>query len=298
MKAPTRSTLSGRAYRDLQNLARRQKRPTDELLALYALEGYLDRLSRSPYKTDFVLKGGVLLAAYDIRRPTRDIDFHARGIGNDEKVVLAAAREIVGVDRDDGLQFDPDGATAETIREGNGHSGVRVVMPARLATARIAFNVDLNVGDPVWPAPQSVKLPLLLGGTLSLRGYPLSMVFAEKIITAIERGVANTRWRDFADIYLLSGTHEVDGSELQKSLRVVADYRRAQRIPLAQALDGFADLAQSRWRTWIRKQRLTDRLPDQFADLMEQLFVFADPALQETKLAAQWNPMRRAWNEL
>lgn len=298
MKAPTRSTLSGRAYRDLQNLARRQKRPTDELLALYALEGYLDRLSSSPYKTDFILKGGVLLAAYDVRRPTRDIDFHARGIRNEEKAVLAAAQEIVGIDRDDGLQFEADDATAETIRDGDSYSGVRVVMPARLATARIVFNVDVNVGDPVWPAPRSVKLPLLLGGTLSLRGYPLSMVFAEKIVTALERGVANTRWRDFADIYLLSGAHEIDGSELQKSLRVVADYRRAQPIPLAEALDGFTELAQSRWRAWLRKQRLAERLPDRFADVMQQLFVFADPALQETKLAAKWNPTRRAWNEL
>ena len=92
-------------------------------------------------------------------------------------------------------------------------------MSARLATARLLFNVDVNVGDPVWPAPQPVKVPLLLGGTITLRGYPLAMVCAEKLITALERGAANTRWRDFADVYLLGRAHEVDGRELHRALR-------------------------------------------------------------------------------
>jgi len=70
---PTRATVAGRAYLDLQNLARRQGRPTDELHQIYALEGFLARLVVSPYADRFVLKGGVLLAAYDTRRPTRDL---------------------------------------------------------------------------------------------------------------------------------------------------------------------------------------------------------------------------------
>lgn len=69
-RRPTRATGAGRAYLDLQNLARRQQRPTDELHQLYALEGFLTRLSRSPYADRLVLKGGVLLAAYGARRPT------------------------------------------------------------------------------------------------------------------------------------------------------------------------------------------------------------------------------------
>lgn len=71
---PTRATTAGRAYLDLQNLARKQRRPTDELHQIYALEGFLARLAVSRYADQLVLKGGVLLAAYDTRRPTRDID--------------------------------------------------------------------------------------------------------------------------------------------------------------------------------------------------------------------------------
>ncbi|WP_185448489.1 nucleotidyl transferase AbiEii/AbiGii toxin family protein [Kribbella qitaiheensis] len=77
MNRPTRESRAGQAYLDLQNLARRNRRPTDELLALYTLEGFLDRLSHSADADRFVLKGGTLLAAYDLRRPTRDVDLQA-----------------------------------------------------------------------------------------------------------------------------------------------------------------------------------------------------------------------------
>src|SRR6267142_4550794 len=78
----------------LQREGRRTGRPTDELIQLYALEGFLDRLTKSQYAENFVLKGGVLLAALDARRPTRDIDFAARRLANDTTLVLTAIREI------------------------------------------------------------------------------------------------------------------------------------------------------------------------------------------------------------
>src|SRR5680860_1628031 len=80
---PTRHTPDGDAYLDLQKMAKADGRSTDELLALYALEGFLDRLSTSPRADGLVLKGGVLLAAYDTRRPTRDIDLQATNLAGD-----------------------------------------------------------------------------------------------------------------------------------------------------------------------------------------------------------------------
>ena len=74
MSQPSRDSTAGRAYLDLQARARREGRPTDELLVLYILERFLYRLSVSVHRNRFVLKGGVLLAAFDVRRPTRDID--------------------------------------------------------------------------------------------------------------------------------------------------------------------------------------------------------------------------------
>jgi hypothetical protein len=83
----TKDTAAGRRYLNLQREARRTSRPTDELIQLYALECFLDRLTRSEFAENFVLKGGVLLAALDARRPTRDIDFAARAIDNDTNAV-------------------------------------------------------------------------------------------------------------------------------------------------------------------------------------------------------------------
>jgi hypothetical protein len=97
--------------------------------------------------------------------------------------------------------FDHEAASALVIREDDEYSGVRVTMPCSLDRSRLRFHIDVSVGDPVWPAPGSVELPRLLGGSLRLLGYPLAMVYAEKIATAVQRGQANTRWRDFADIY-------------------------------------------------------------------------------------------------
>ncbi|MGH3449068.1 MAG: nucleotidyl transferase AbiEii/AbiGii toxin family protein, partial [Nocardioidaceae bacterium] len=141
---PTRSTAAGRAYLDVQNLARRTGRPTDELHQLYALEGLLARLVASPYRDRLVLKGGVLLAAYEARRPTRDVDLQARQVPNQVEDVLGMVREIAAVPLDDGLVFDAAVATATSIRDEDSYSGVRVNLTGTLASARLALHADVN----------------------------------------------------------------------------------------------------------------------------------------------------------
>ena len=294
-RGPTRATVAGRAYLDLQHLARAQHRPTDELHQLYALEGLLARLVASPHAEKFVLKGGVLLAAYDVRRPTRDIDMQARAIDGEPEQVLAIVREIAAIELEDGLVFDTDAATIETIRDEDEYSGVRVSLTATLSTSKLALHVDINIGDPIWPAPRSIELPRLLGGSVGLTGYPLTMVYAEKIITAAQRGTVNTRWRDFADLYMLRSRHAVDADELQHALAEVAAYRAAEIVPLVAVLDGYAALAQQRWSAWRRKQLLEDRLPAAFADILNGVIAFADPVLTGAATGRNWDPAQQAW---
>lgn len=123
------------------------------------------------------------MAAFAARRPTRDIDFAATGFANDITDVVQRVRSIIEVHLEDGLKFDPNSAVGEPIRDEADYSGVRVKITAQLATARVALHVDMNFGDPIWPAPTEAVLPLLLGGTLRLRGYPDHMVLAEKSVT-------------------------------------------------------------------------------------------------------------------
>jgi hypothetical protein len=108
---------------------------------------------------------------------------------------------------------------------------VRVALLGHLR-ARISLHVDVNVGDPLVPPPGQVEVPRLLGGAITVRGYPLSMVFAEKIVMALQRGTVNTRWGDYADVAQLSAAHDVDGDELAASIDVVASHRNATLTPL------------------------------------------------------------------
>jgi len=258
--------------------------------------GFLDRLTRSDHAERFVLKGGVLLAAYDARRPTRDVDLSARTLANNTETIATAIRNVLDVDMDDGLTFDRDAITAETIRDQDDYySSVRVSVTGRLSVARLHFHVDVNVADPISPAPEPVALPRLLGGEIHIVGYPIEMVLAEKIVTAIERGNVNTRWRDFVDIGALSATRPPEAGRLDQSLRAVARHRLVQLVPLADGLVGYADLAQTRWRSWRAKHRLEDSTPEHFDELLATVTALADPAITG-EANGTWDPTTHAWH--
>lgn len=297
MSAIKRGTPSGDAYLDLQSRARREGRPTQELFQLYVLEGFLARLAISDARDQFVLKGGVLLAAFDARRPTKDIDLAALGIANDADTVLALIRRVLALTPviDDGIEFLPDTATADVIREDDDYAGVRVRAQARIAAAKLVFHVDVNVGDPVWPAPTTVSLPRLRGGSpLELAGYPIHMVFAEKIVTAINRGIINTRWRDFGDMWTLSRQHAINADDLAHAITEVAGYRHVSMRPMTVTLAGYAERAQERWAQW-RLNHDFSTLPESFADVLAAVTMFADPILTDATHGTTWNPLVGSW---
>ncbi len=282
MSAVRRDSVAGRAYLDVQNLARRSRRPTAELLHLYALEGFLDRLSGSPDADRLVLKGGMLLAVWDARRPTRDIDLAGRRISGEVEDVLVLVRRVAGIRINDGLIFEAESATAETIRESDEYSGVRVTLPAMLARAVLRFHVDVSVGGPIQPPPAQVELPRLLGGRpVRLLAYPLGMVLAEKTVTMIERAEANTRWRDFADVYLLTRDRNIDGDDVRLAFASVAATRGVELRPIAALLTTYPQVAQRRWAAWRNKQLLDEVLPEQFIDVLGAVAAFTDPVIAQ-----------------
>lgn len=118
---------------------------------------------------------------------------------------------------------------------------------------------------------------------------------AEKIVTALQRGAVNTRWRGFADICLLSTRLDIDGGDLTRAIEVVAAHRGVGLTPLAEVLQGFPQIAQVRWAAWIRRQRLDDRLTGAFADLLADVCSFADPALRDEVAGRRWDHTTMAW---
>ncbi|MCK6530446.1 nucleotidyl transferase AbiEii/AbiGii toxin family protein [Myxococcota bacterium] len=293
---PTHGTAAGSAYLALRKKASEQDRSTAELLQLYALEGFLARLAVSPHRERFVLKGGALLAAFKARRPTRDVDLLALRVPDDPFAVRDLIVSVASTTLDDGLAFALDATTVETIRSEDVYPGIRVTLHATLATAKLVFHVDVNVGDPVWPGPADVRLPRILASEpLVVQGYPLPMVLAEKIMTAVERGAATSRWRDFADVLLLTRQNPIDGEALHGALAAVATHRARTRILLEYALADLAEVGRHRWRRWRRAQRLEDRIPEAFTDVLDEVSAFADPALAGQVQSMVWNPTGRAW---
>ncbi|WP_240630138.1 nucleotidyl transferase AbiEii/AbiGii toxin family protein [Specibacter cremeus] len=279
----------------MRNLAKRDGRDPVDYITLYALEGFLARLADSDDSADFVLKGGVLMAAFAGRRPTRDIDLAASGFPHDVEDVVRRVKAFAALDHGDGLIFDPDSVSGAVTRDEDAYSGVRVKLTPALATARIALHVDVNFGDPIWPAAVDTELPLLLGGTLRIRGYPDHMVLAEKIVTAIDRGDQNTRWRDFVDIVAITDARSVRQEDVAVAIEKVAAFRRVPTGPLAVVLSGMAEHAQSKWMTWRRKQRLEMATPERFQELIDRCIVFADPVLGGSADGFVWSCERKAW---
>ena len=293
---PARSTPAGAAYLDLRRLGRQSGRSTAELIQVYALEGLLLRLSRSPFRGRLVLKGGMLLAAFGTRRPTKDLDFLARGVPGDIAAIRELIEAVAQVEADDGLVFASAPGQATAIRTEDVYPGVRVTLSARLASARLNLHVDVNIGDPLWPGPADVLLPRLLDpAPLEVRGFPLHMVLAEKVVTAVQRSMANTRWRDFADVLALGRLRAVDGHDLQRAMREVAGYRGVELLALGRVLEGFAPLAQPRWAAWRRGQALEADLPLSFSEVLDAVTRFADPAIEGAVGGAVWSPQTARW---
>lgn len=292
-------TSGASRFAHIQNQARANNQNVSELVRLYTLEGMLARIAASDYAEDFVLKGGVLLAAFALRRPTKDIDLKATRINNDAQDVANRVREIAAIRLDDGIVFDLDSIRAETIREGDEYQGIRVKLIGLLGRSENVIGLDVSFGDPIWPAPQRIDIPRVLdkdqSPSISLLGYPLVMVVAEKVVTMIQRGEANTRWRDFADVLAIAARHSVSETELRAALIVVATHRRAILEPLIPALDSMPPIAQAKWALWRLRQAHRDSIPEHFSDTLNRLAAFIDPLVAMSALDRRWDPMAARW---
>jgi predicted nucleotidyltransferase component of viral defense system len=282
------------AYRELQRRARAERRGTEELLVLYAHEGFLRRLSMSSYRSQLILKGGMLLAVVDARRPTRDADLSVRGVPNDEASVRDAIARIAQISAADGLRFDTAKLSTKVMREDAEYQGVRVTIPTTLATAKIKVQIDLSFGDPV--EVREISYPTLIDDqNISLLGYPVELMLAEKIATMMSRGQANTRDRDFADVALVSRIHTIHAQALRVALQRTADHRKQPVTKLAGVLDGHGTLRQAPW-TALRQRAGLDQLSPNFHDVVAEVIAFVDPLVDGNTELGTWSPKTGGWS--
>lgn len=280
----------------LLELSRATGRPAQEVYTLYVLERALDRLSRTTYASEFVLKGGILLAAHNLRRPTSDIDMQALAFPLDEAHMRQVMTAIAAADVPDGLVFDVPAMTMEQIRDDDEYTGMRVSTPVKLDRIAMKLKMDISTGDPITPAPESVRLPGLLGGHVDLIGHPLPTVLAEKTVTVLQRGTQSTRWRDLVDVRGLARRYPFRAGDLLEAATAVAKHREVQLGPLAPAFDGYGLLGQRKWAAWVTTYGLQDEVEADLDAQAAAVAVFVDPVYSGVVGPdARWDPMQLRW---
>jgi len=229
-KSPVNAGASARAR--LLQQARALGQPFDLLLVRFTLERLLYRLSISEHANRFVLKGAMLLTTWfnEPARPTRDLDL--LGFGDpDSEVMLATFQEILAIEVTDGVMFDAENLRVDRIRENLEYGGVRLRTTADVGGARIPVSIDIGFGDALEPGVELLDYPVLLDQPApKLRAYARETVIAEKFQAIVLLGRANSRMKDFYDIWLLAKGFPFEEDRLARAIRATFD-RRKTEIP-------------------------------------------------------------------
>jgi predicted nucleotidyltransferase component of viral defense system len=261
----------------LLNLSAGAREDFGLVLTRYALERLLYRLSKSPYRDYFVLKGAMLFQVWTqtTHRPTRDLDLLGHGDPSPDRCA-AVFRELCEVVVEaDGLVFSAATVHAGKIKEEQTYEGVRVKFLAHLENARIPIQVDIGFGDAV--SPGLLDYPTLLAMPAPrVQAYPMESVVAEKLEATVSLGMLNSRMKDFFDIWFLARTFPFAPGILAAALRATFERRGTSLDPhrldsLLTELSGDPS-KQIQWRAFIRKTGLP--MPDDFPRVISAIREF------------------------
>ena len=215
----------------VRNMARGDSAKAQLLIRNYGMERFLERVSLSEHRDNFILKGGMLVSAMVglENRATMDIDTSIRNMPLDTIAAKAMVEEIIAVPVDDNIRFEIN--DFGTIMDDAEYSGVRISLNAFLDATRIPLKIDISTGDAITPAAVNYQYKLMFEERyIILWAYNLETVLAEKIETVLSRSVLNTRLRDFYDLYVLQDTGlEIDKATLAAALTATARKRGSEQ---------------------------------------------------------------------
>jgi predicted nucleotidyltransferase component of viral defense system len=276
----------------LYNLAKERDEDFNFVLGRFVAERMLFRLSVSEHANSFVLKGALLFLLWSDRpyRPTRDVDLLGYGessVGALENIFRDVCRVPVV---EDGLVFDAVSVQGAGIREDQEYEGVRITLTARLGNARVPLQIDIGFGDAITPGVEAVEFPLLLTTptlpAAKLKAYPRETVIAEKVEAMVSLGMANSRMKDFYDLFTLAQNFPFDGTVLVRAVQNTFE-RRATPLPdaapIALTVEFSTDAAKtSQWRNFLKRVSSHTAGPD-LATVIDHLSRFLLPVLTAAK---------------
>jgi hypothetical protein len=267
----------------LLNRARAEKADFNLMLTRYSLERLLYRLSVSPWADQFLLKGALLFDLWfdQPHRPTRDIDL--LGFGPSEiDHLIEVFQQVCTTPSDDGVFFDLTSVRAASIRKEANYEGVRVTLIGALDNARCSVQIDVGYGDAVTPAPGLVQFPALLDDVVapSLRAYPVYTVIAEKYEAIVSLSMANTRMKDYFDLWFLATYAEIDAAVLRQAVQATFARRRTEvpaTVPMGLSGAFLASpVKQQQWRAFLSKSKLEAPGLDEVIAMLRRLLAIGD----------------------
>ena len=235
----------------IKSVAKQNNADARTLMRIYMMERFLERLTQSEYRDNFIIKGGILVTAMIgvAHRSTMDIDTSMKNLNLSAEDALRVVNQVKDIDLDDGVSFEVKDVS--NIMDEMEYPGIRVTMNANVGRLITPLKIDISTGDVITPRAIEFNYDLLLEDrSIKLWSYNLETILAEKLQTVLARGILNTRMRDFYDIRMLVDTYE-------------------DKVNKAVLKDAFAATC---------KKRETDHLQEQAEDIIK--IIDADEQLQ------------------
>lgn len=250
----------------LNNLAKQEGKTLQDNLVSYAMERSIYRLSISKYSEHFVLKGGIFLYALfgrEFPRATVDIDLLGQRVHNNPEEIAEIFREVFSIYADDALTYDMNSMVVKAITEFKKYHGVNVSITAHLDRTKIPVSIDIGFGDVIYPDCIEMDFPVLLNmETPRINAYSIYSVIAEKFEAIVSLGLANSRYKDFYDIYQIAKNFELEGKELKAAVIETFEHRRTGFDDIVAFEPGFSEdtIHIQRWNAFTKKKRAIDNV--------------------------------------
>lgn len=266
----------------LKNQATASGRAFQELLLSYGLERTVYRLSMSEYKERFTLKGDIFLYALfdgEFARATRDIDFLAKDMSNSVEDMKKVFEAIFSIECDDALRFDLGTLDVKDITEFKEYHGVSVSIIAYLDRTKVPVLLDMEVPE--------------------IFAYSISSVISEKFEAIVSLGDANSRYKDFYDIFILADRYDFDGIELKEAIRETFEHRGTGFDDIFAFTDDFlvSEIHQSRWKAFLKKKKalVNVELEKVVSLIKTMLLPIVESIVSGTEYTSKWDHTLRSW---
>ena len=246
----------------IRNIANSKNLRSQEVLQMFFFERFLERLSKSEYKFNFVIKGGLLISSMIgiDNRTTMDMDATIKGVPLKEEVIRNIVSEIINVEVEDGIEFEI--TDISHIREEDEYENFRVHLIANFGKIKNDMKIDITTGDVITPKEIEYLYPCMFQEkSLRVLEYSLEMILAEKYESVIKRNITTTRMRDFYDLYNLYNLRKEDiNFDILKQAIISTARRRESLSLMKQAIEIIEDIKEDDYLKELWTVYLADNL--------------------------------------